>query len=140
MVLALSAWLTCVSFFSLRMRRAGLVPSRWRLPECMRTILPFAVILKRFFAPRWVFSFIFGFSELRGIALHPLDAMFPKFANALCARLRLGAAARSSACAFFRRQQRHQDVTFHARRRLDLPEIANLAEQPRHLGPPDFLV
>src|SRR3974390_408165 len=72
MVFALSAWVTCVSFFSLRMRRAGLVPSRWRLPECMRTILPFAVILKRLRAPRCVLSFFLGFSELRGIALNPL--------------------------------------------------------------------
>ena len=34
-----------------------------------RSTLPVAVILKRFFAPRCVFSFFFGFVELRGIAL-----------------------------------------------------------------------
>src|SRR5208337_1031634 len=75
MVLALSALLTCVSFLSLRMRLGALVPSRWRLPECIRRILPFAVILKRFLAPRWVLSLSLGFVELRGIALNPLRAM-----------------------------------------------------------------
>src|SRR5262245_48728097 len=68
MVLALSAGLTCVIFFSLRMRLAALVPSRWRLPECMRRSLPVAVSLKRLAAPRWVLSFLFGFEALRGIA------------------------------------------------------------------------
>src|SRR6202043_4182474 len=72
---SLSAGLTSVSFFNLRMRFGALVPSRWRLPECMRRILPVAVILKRFFAPRWVFSFNLGFVELRGIALNPLRAL-----------------------------------------------------------------
>jgi hypothetical protein len=33
----------------------------------MRLILPFAVILKRFLAPRWVFSFNFGFVEFLGM-------------------------------------------------------------------------
>src|SRR3974377_1552469 len=56
------------------MRLAALVPSRCRLPECIRRILPVAVILKRFFAPRCVFSFFFGFRELRGIRLNPLRA------------------------------------------------------------------
>jgi hypothetical protein len=31
-------------------------------------ILPFAVILKRFLAPRWVLSFSFGFVEFLGMA------------------------------------------------------------------------
>src|SRR4029077_10554946 len=44
----------------------------------MRIILPVAVILKRFFAPRWVFSFFFGFVELRGIAVNPLPAGRPE--------------------------------------------------------------
>src|SRR5258706_13199279 len=60
LVLAKSALLTSVNFLSLRMRLGALVPSRWRLPECMRKILPVAVILKRFFAPRWVLSVNLG--------------------------------------------------------------------------------
>jgi len=43
------------------MRRGFFVPSKWRLPECQRMILPVAVILKRFAAPRCVFNFIFLF-------------------------------------------------------------------------------
>jgi hypothetical protein len=50
------------------MRPGALVPIKCRLPECMRLILPFAVILKRFLAPRWVFSFSFGFVEFLGMA------------------------------------------------------------------------
>jgi hypothetical protein len=34
--------------------------------------LPFAVILKRFLAPRWVFNFNFGFVEFLGMALDAL--------------------------------------------------------------------
>jgi hypothetical protein len=41
----------------------------------MRRILPFAVILKRLCAPRCVFNFFLGFSELRGIALNPFGAL-----------------------------------------------------------------
>jgi len=54
------------------MRPGAFVPMRWRLPECMRLILPFAVILKRFLAPRCVFSFSFGFVEFLGMALNAL--------------------------------------------------------------------
>src|SRR5260370_17448768 len=42
--------------------------------------------------------------------------------------------------AFFRGQQRYQDVAFHARHGLDLALVANLHEQAVHLGAPDFLV
>src|SRR5580698_9707019 len=49
------------------MRPGAFVPMRWRLPECMRLILPFAVILKRLRAPRWVFNFNFGFVEFLGM-------------------------------------------------------------------------
>src|SRR2546428_4647949 len=69
----MSALLTSVSFFSLRMRPGALVPIKWRLPECPRLILPFAVNLKRFLAPRWVFNFNFGFDAFLGIAGNPLD-------------------------------------------------------------------
>src|ERR1700676_2550701 len=62
-----SVLFTRVSFFSLRMRPGFFVPSRWRLPECMRRILPVAVTLKRLAAPRCVFSFIFGFDAFLGI-------------------------------------------------------------------------
>src|SRR5438045_7490135 len=51
------------------MRPCALVPVKWRLPECMRTTLPLAVILKRLAAPRWVLSFIFGFVEFLGIGI-----------------------------------------------------------------------
>src|SRR3989442_15511929 len=72
-MLATSALLTSVNFFSLRMRPGLFVPIKWRLPECPRLILPFAVNLKRFLAPRWVFNFNFGFDLFLGIAGNPLD-------------------------------------------------------------------
>src|SRR5712664_3089325 len=50
------------------MRPERLVPVKWRLPECARTILPVAVNLKRLAAPRCVFSFFFGLVEFLGIA------------------------------------------------------------------------
>src|SRR6266550_3821070 len=71
-MLATSALLTSVNFFSLRMRPGLFVPIKWRLPECPRLILPFAVNLKRFLAPRWVFNFNFGFDLFLGIAQFPL--------------------------------------------------------------------
>ena len=71
-MLATSALLTSVSFFSLRIRPGLFVPIKWRLPECPRLILPFAVNLKRFLAPRWVFNFNFGFDLFLGIAGNPL--------------------------------------------------------------------
>src|SRR5580704_788849 len=49
------------------MRPGALVPSKWRLPECIRRILPDAVTLKRFAAPRWVFNFFLGFEAFLGI-------------------------------------------------------------------------
>src|SRR2546430_14579711 len=57
------------------MRPGAFVPIKWRLPECMRLILPFAVILKRFLAPRWVFNFNFGFDAFLGIARNPLNKL-----------------------------------------------------------------
>jgi hypothetical protein len=59
---------TNVIFFSLRMRPGAFVPIKCRLPECPRLILPLAVILKRFLAPRCVFNFNFGFDAFLGIA------------------------------------------------------------------------
>src|ERR1700736_6530549 len=50
------------------MRPERLVPVKWRLPECARTILPVPVNLKRLAAPRCVFSFFFGLVEFLGIA------------------------------------------------------------------------
>src|SRR5437763_4129425 len=66
------ALFTSVSFLSLRIRPGALVPIKWRLPECPRLILPLAVNLKRFLAPRWVFNFNFGFDAFLGIAGNPL--------------------------------------------------------------------
>src|SRR5271168_3938016 len=54
------------------MRPGFLVPSKCRLPECIRLIFPVPVILKRLRAPRCVFNFFFGFVEFRGIPLLPL--------------------------------------------------------------------
>src|ERR1700682_1944886 len=54
------------------MRPGLFVPIKWRLPECPRLILPLAVNLKRFLAPRWVFNFNFGFDLFLGIAGVPL--------------------------------------------------------------------
>src|SRR5258707_9481415 len=76
MVLSLSALLTSVIFFNLRMRLGALVPIKCRLPECMRRILPVPVILNRLAAPRCVFSFSFGFDRLRGIAVNPLVSAY----------------------------------------------------------------
>jgi hypothetical protein len=42
--------------------------------------------------------------------------------------------------AFLRRQQGHQNVAFHPRHRLDLPELADFTEQARHFRAADFLV
>src|SRR6266853_402870 len=42
--------------------------------------------------------------------------------------------------AFFRSQQRHQDITFHARHGFDGARIADFAQQASHLGAADFLV
>src|SRR5882724_5524139 len=83
-MLATSALFTSVSFLSLRMRPGAFVPIKWRLPECPRLILPLAVILKRFLAPRCVFNFNFGFDAFLGIAGNPLD-------NLLCRLLAGGA-------------------------------------------------
>src|SRR2546430_142110 len=41
---------------------------------------------------------------------------------------------------FFRRQQRHQDVAFHARHGFDLALVADLHQQTVHLGAAYFLV
>jgi hypothetical protein len=72
LTLATSALFTSVNFFNLRMRPGAFVPIKWRLPECPRLILPLAVNLKRFLAPRWVFNFNFGFDLFLGIAANPL--------------------------------------------------------------------
>ena len=51
--------MTCFIFFRRRIRLAFLVPSRCRLPECMRITFPVDVILNRLAAPRCVFNFSF---------------------------------------------------------------------------------
>src|ERR1019366_5360065 len=56
--LASAAW-TSFNFFRRRIRLAFLVPSRCRLPECMRMIFPVDVILNRLAAPRCVLSLSF---------------------------------------------------------------------------------
>src|SRR5712691_11927166 len=81
-MLATSALFTSVSFLSLRMRPGAFVPIKWRLPECPRLILPLAVILKRFLAPRCVFNFNFGFDAFLGIAGNPLDNLTVPLATA----------------------------------------------------------
>src|SRR2546429_6320328 len=53
---------------------------------------------------------------------------------------RLVARGLRNAYAFFWRQQRHQDVAFHARPGFDLALVANFHEQAVHLGAPDFLM
>src|SRR5579863_85916 len=117
----MSALLTSVSFFSLRMRPGAFVPSRWRLPECERIILPVAVTLKRFAAPRCVFNFNFGLEAFLGISkssLHTatpcLESESPKFdrfwvaLRSLLRRLLRWLCGRRSA--FLRRKQRDQHV------------------------------
>jgi len=114
------------------MRFAAFVPSRWRLPECIRKILPLAVTLKRFLAPRCVFSFFFGFSELRGIArILSVTAgrsglKFPMELRVLLRRR--GAAPYRRTCALLGGQERDQNVPFHAWRRFDLAVVGNFAQ------------
>src|SRR5260370_30274979 len=133
---ATSVRLTSVSFFSLRMRPCALVPVKWRLPECARTILPVAVNLKRLAAPRCVFSFLFGLLEFLGIA-----AISP-----LVLTKAIALAARAAANLVLPRarpswgEQRHQDCAFHSRHRLDLTVLADLPQQTCHLGAAHFLV
>src|ERR1700693_1614601 len=142
MVLSLSALLPSVIFFSLRIRLGALVPIRWRLPECMRRILPVPVILKRLAAPRWVFSFSFGFDRLRGIAVNPLVSAYffrippvrPRRVGYPFFLIRPAWSSSGGARTLFRSQQRHQDVAFHAGRRLDRASVADFAQQARHLG------
>lgn len=50
---------TSAIFFKRRMRFGDFVPSKCRLPECMRITLPVAVTLNLLAAPRCVFNFIF---------------------------------------------------------------------------------
>src|SRR6266478_8749125 len=120
------------------MRPARLVPVKWRLPECARTILPVPVNLKRLAAPRCVFSFFFGLVEFLGIAgISPQEF----YANRTLGRL--GGLLRSWLCywsALLGRQQRDQNVAFHARHRFNLAEVADFIEQARHLGAAHFLV
>jgi hypothetical protein len=49
-------------------------------------------------------------------------------------------AARWNARTLFRRQQRHQDVSFHPWHRFDLAVLADFPEEPVHLGAAHFLV
>src|SRR5260370_12853579 len=72
MTLAIVALLGRVSCLGLGMRAGALGAIKWRLPEWPRLILPLAVNLKRFRAPRWVFNFNFGFDAFLGIAGNPL--------------------------------------------------------------------
>ncbi len=58
-MLAKSAAFTSMDFPSRRIRFGFFVPSRWRLPERIRMILPVDVILSRFAAPRCDFNFVF---------------------------------------------------------------------------------
>ncbi len=81
---SISVGCTCVIFFKRRMRFAGLVPSKCRLPECMRSALPLAVNLNRLAAPRCVFSFFFTF------------CLFLATSSLFCACLRLSRLLRVS--------------------------------------------
>src|SRR5215470_14918234 len=110
LTLAASAACTRVSFFRRRMRLAAFVPSRCRLPECMRSSLPVAVTLKRLAAPRCVFSFCFF--AIPGILSRLI--------------LRRGGPA---SAALLRRKQCHEDVALHARRSFDLAVLGDFAEQ-----------
>src|SRR5262249_17990900 len=97
-------------------------------------ILPLAVILKRLAAPRCVFSFFFGLVEFLGIA-----NLLKRQPESLHLRGLLRAWL-GGTCAFFRRQQRYQDISFHARHGFNLAKITDFAEQPGHLRAPHFLV
>src|ERR1700730_12119788 len=121
------------------MRPCFLVPVKWRLPECARTILPVAVNLKRLAAPRWVFNFLFGLVEFLGIArISPTNVSAPARCLSWLRRL-----LRTRFCcrrALFGCEQRHQNVAFHARHSFNLTVLADLAEQARHLRAAHFLV
>jgi hypothetical protein len=76
---------------------------------------------------------------MRGSSAAPLqNHCRPK--TALC---RLRGLLRTWFCywgAFFRRQQRYENIAFHARHRFDLAVLADFTQQPRHLGAAHFLV
>src|SRR4029077_15400884 len=121
------------------MRPWALVPVKWRLPECMRTILPVAVNLKRLAAPRCVFSFFLGLVEFLGIAgISPRKFLCEtEPLGRLCSGLRTWFGCGST---LLGRQQRDQNIAFHARHRFNLAEVADFIEQARHLGAAHFLV
>src|ERR1700685_3943806 len=115
-------------------------------------ILPLAVTLKRFAAPRCVFNFNFGFEAFLGIAKSSLYTATPclesnsqntvdRFRVALRSLLRrllrwLGRRRR----ALLGREQRDQHLAFHAWHRFYLAVFGNLSQQPRHLRAAHFLV
>src|SRR5271168_2012722 len=126
---------TSVSFFSRRIRLAGFAPIRWRLPEWLRRNFPVAVFLKRFAAPRCVFSFGICLSSL--LSQGSLGVGSAGFRRAPGLRRAYG-----RGCAFLWRQNGQQDVGFHPRCGFHLAEGLNFffRQQARHLSPADLRV
>src|SRR2546430_3601791 len=136
-MLATSAALTVVNFFSLRMRPEALRPVKWRLAVWPRKIFPAAVTLKRLRAPRCVFNFIFGFERFLGIAKTslksqkrpqkavPTESKLRRETRPLLRLLRAGSrlpCGPGCPSALLGCQQSHQNVAFHARHRFDLAD------------------
>ena len=124
------------------MRRGFLVPSKWRLPECQRMILPVDVILKRLAAPRCVFSFIFlfFFTISSSSSSFSLARFQRRIHFVLCRALRAFLRSRSRTGALLRRQQREQDVRFHPRPEFHLRVIDDVLQQTIHLRAAHILV
>src|SRR2546421_4789572 len=154
-MLATSAALTVVNFFSLRMRPEALRPVKWRLAVWPRKIFPAAVTLKRLRAPRCVFNFIFGFERFLGIAKTslksqkrpqkavPTESKLRRETRPLLRLLRAGSrlpCGPGCPSALLGCQQSHQNVAFHARHRFDLALISNFRQQAVHLLAAHFLV
>src|SRR5580704_2409139 len=114
------------------MRRGFLVPSRWRLPERQRMILPVEVILKRLAAPRCVLAFNFLFFFTISSCAEFLYALPSAF---FCA----GCAAGVEPAPFFGASNASR-VRFHARTELYLHVIHNFLQQTVHLLAADVLV
>src|SRR5882762_6659816 len=124
-------------------------------------IFPLAVILKRLAAPRWVFSFFFGFFEFLGIT-KILSAFLRvhRLQNPLHITTCLSGAQQCCAptkkilcrlrgllrtwfccwCALFWGQPVDQDRGLHWRHGFNLAVLADFAQQARHLGTAHFLV
>src|SRR6266852_2343860 len=118
------------------MRLAFLVPSRCRLPECMRITFPVAVILNRFAAPRCVLSL--SFFTFFATNVSSLNSLLDSASG-----LSAGGSSRwfhRRAAPALRRQQSHQNICLHSRADFHERVFGNFSEEASHLRAPHFLM